>query len=89
MPNRGGAILPIINNQNNTKMNTVSKTYSSKSNAKRALKSKTHYFHEDETKGSISFGNLWIEGATLYASSDYWSETTLSDFLNNKNNVKL
>ena len=70
-------------------MNTAKKAYSSKASAKRALKAKAHYLHEDETKGSISFGNLWIEGATLYASSNYWSEATLNDFLNNKNDVKL
>lgn len=70
-------------------MNTVSKTYSSKANAKRALKAKAHYIHEYGTGGPISFGQMWLDGKTLYASSNYWSEATLNDFLNNKNDVKL
>ena len=68
-------------------MNTAKKAYSSKAAAKRAMKRKANYINEQETAGSINFGLIWFEGCNVYASSNYWSESTLEDFLNSKSKL--
>ena len=64
--------------------NKAKKAYSSKSAAKRAMKSKAHYIDEKGTSGTIMFGRIWYEDNVLYAESAYWTESTLQDFLNDK-----
>lgn len=64
--------------------NKAKKAYSSKAAAKRAMIKKADYLHDGGTSGAIPFGRIWYENNFVYAESNYWTKSTLEEFLNSK-----
>lgn len=64
--------------------NRASKTYLSKSSAKRAFNTKCNVVHNCGTSGEVNFGRIYLEENILYVESCFWTESTLKDFLDNK-----
>lgn len=64
--------------------NKASKTYSSKSSAKRAFDRKCKVVHGCGTSGEVNFGRIYYEDNKLHVESSFWTQSTLEDFLNNK-----
>jgi hypothetical protein len=65
-----------------TIMNKAKREYKRESAAKDAMIRKAHYLYYGGKSGHIPFGRIWYEDNVLYAESTYWTESTLSDFLN-------
>lgn len=65
-------------------MNKASKVYASKAGAVKAMQRKADYLHAGGKSGSVTFGRLFVEDNILYVQSNYWTQSTLEDFLNGK-----
>lgn len=65
-------------------MNKASKVYSTKSGALQAMRRKADIIHAGGRSGSVPFARLFVEDNILHVQSNYWTQSTLEDFLNGR-----